>query len=401
MQRYILALLMTMVVLSPMAIDIYLASVVHMATELQASNSQIQSTISLFFLAMGLGQVVVGPLADRYGRKPVAVLGLALYMFSSFSASMVADIWLMQLVRMLQGFAACAISVIIFSIVRDTYSYERSSKVYSYLNGVLSVIPALAPIFGSALAESFGWRSTFVFMGSYSLLVLCLVVRFLPETLKVSSAIVGTARLYNWQQYRPVLASRYFLFYALCCMSALAGILSYVSYAPIWLMQHLGVSATLFSLLFGLNAAASIICCFVAPVLITRFGNRKMVVAALCLKLLAAILLIGLQLLVITDTLLAALAFMLPVMFLSMGLSLLLGPATSMALAAFADRAGTASALLGFIQMVGASIVIVLVQQSDLVAPVAVAVVLMSLALPLLLMMILKRFSRWNVEAAN
>jgi len=328
-------------------------------------------------------------------------LGLALYLLSSFAASMVSDIGLMQLVRMLQGFAACAISVIIFSIVRDTYSYERSSKVYSYLNGVLSVIPALAPIFGSALAESFGWRSTFVFMGSYALLVLCLVVRFLPETLKVSSAIVGTARLYNWQQYRPVLASRYFIFYALCCMSALAGILSYVSYAPIWLMQHLGVSATLFSLLFGLNAAASIICCFVAPVLITRFGNRKMVVAALCLKLLAAVLLIGLQLLVITDTLLAALVFMLPVMFLSMGLSLLLGPATSMALAGFADRAGTASALLGFIQMVGASIVIVLVQQSDLVAPVAVAVVLMSLALPLLLMMSLKRFSRWNVEAVN
>ena len=398
MQRYILALLMTMVVLSPMAIDIYLASVVQMATELQASNSQIQSTISLFFLAMGLGQVVVGPLADRYGRKPVALLGLVLYLLSSFAASMVGDIWLMQLVRLLQGFAACAISVIIFSIVRDTYSYERSSKVYSYLNGVLSVIPALAPIFGSALAGSFGWRSTFVFMGSYALLVLCLVARFLPETLKVSSVAVSAARLYNWQQYRPVLASRYFIFYALCCMSALAGILSYVSYAPIWLMQHLGVSATTFSLLFGLNAAASIICCFVAPLLITRFGNRKMVMTALCLKLLAAVLLIGLQLIVITDTLLAALAFMLPVMFLSMGLSLLLGPATSMALASFADRAGTASALLGFIQMVGASLVIVLVQQSDLAAPVAVAVVLLSLAVPLLLMMVLQRFSRWNVE---
>ncbi|MCJ8298978.1 MAG: MFS transporter, partial [Pseudomonadales bacterium] len=210
MQRYILALLMTMVVLSPMAIDIYLASVVEMAAELQASNSQIQSTISLFFLAMGLGQVVVGPLADRYGRKPIAVLGLALYLCSSFAASLVGDILMMQLVRMLQGFAACAISVIIFSIVRDTYSYERSSKVYSYLNGVLSVIPALAPIFGSALAESFGWRSTFVFMGSYALLVLCLVARFLPETLKASTEAAKSGRLYNWQLYRPVLCSRYF-----------------------------------------------------------------------------------------------------------------------------------------------------------------------------------------------
>jgi len=397
MQRYILALLMTMVVLSPMAIDIYLASVVQMAAELQASNSQIQSTISLFFLAMGLGQVVVGPLADRYGRKPVAIFGLALYLFSSFAASMVGDIWLMQLVRLLQGFAACAISVIIFSIVRDTYSYERSSKVYSYLNGVLSVIPALAPIFGSALAESFGWRSTFVFMGSYALLVLCLVARFLPETLK-ASANTSTARLYNWQQSRPVLSSRYFIFYALCCMTALAGILSYVSYAPIWLMQHLGVSATTFSLLFGLNAFASIVCSFVAPLLITRFGNRKMVVAALCLMLLAAVLLIVFQLIAIDDTLLQALVFMLPVMFLSMGLSLILGPATSMALAGFAERAGTASALLGFIQMVGASVVIVSIQQSDLVAPVAGAVVLLSLAIPLLLMMLLPRFSDWNAE---
>ncbi len=397
MQPRILLLLMSMVVLSPMAIDIYLASMPQMVIELNASTSQVQSTIALFFFAMGLGQIFVGPLADRYGRRPVVICGLFLYLLSSLAAAFVNDIWLMQGCRLLQGLAACAISVVIFSVVRDRYNYAKSSKIYSYLNGVLSVIPAFAPIFGSLLASYFGWRSTFVFMFAYSLLVLLLIYRYLPETLTLENTST-TTRLYDWQRYLSVLSSKCFVYYALCSMAAMAAILSYVSYAPVWLIDHLGLSATVFSLLFGLNACMSIIVSFCAPILITRLGNRRVVKLALSSMLIAALLLLVLALFFVLEGLLAGVAFMLPVMFLSAGLSLLLGPATSMALSEFADKAATASALLGFIQMVGASIVVMLIQQTSFSAPVAVAIVLLSLVVPLLLMMSFKCFAQWYME---
>ncbi len=399
MQRHILSLLMSMVVLSPMAIDIYLASIPQMAFEFNASTGQVQLTIVLFFFAMGLGQIFVGPIADRYGRRPVAIFGLSFYVLGSLAAGLASDIFYLQISRLIQGFAACAISVTIFSTVRDTYSYERSSKIYSYLNGVLGVVPACAPILGSLLASDFGWRSNFLFMFAYGLLVLGLVCRFMPETLKAenrySSAV---AKLYDWPRFLPILKSHYFIFYALCCMVALAAILSYVSYAPLWLIGHLQISKVAFSLLFGLNACAGIFCSFTAPILINRYGNRTLVFIALSCMLGAALLLMVFNSLFNFQGFNAALAFMLPIILLSAGLSFALGPATSMALSQFGDRAGSASALLGFTQMVGASVITFLVQQTDLIAPLAVATVLVIFVLPLWLIMLLPKYSHWNDE---
>lgn len=402
MHPKILFILMTMVVLSPMAIDIYLSSVPVMAVEFQASAREIQSIITIFFFAMGLGQIIVGPLADRYGRKPFALLGLIVYVLSSIACSLAVDLWFVQLNRLLQGLAACSISVIIFSVVRDTYSYQRSAKIYSYLNGVLSIVPALAPMFGSFLASYFGWRSTFIFMAVYAFIVLCLVYAYLPETLKNEKVHnKKVTALYNWQRYRSVLVSKYFIFYAVCCMSAMAGILSYVSYAPIWLIEHLQVSQSIFSVLFGMNAVVSIICCFVAPILIRQLGNVSVVKLSLLFMLGSAMSLLGCDWLLSRyeyEGIIAALGFMLPISLLSAGLSLLLGPATSMALSQFGDRAATASSLLGFVQMAGASLVVVLIQQSGLQAPLAVSLVLLLLIVPLLVMINMKYFSVWHEE---
>jgi len=389
---------MSMVVLSPMAIDIYLSSIPQMALEFAANSSQIQSTISLFFLAVGLGQLIVGPIADRYGRKIVALIGLLCYCASALGASLVTDIVHLQLLRFMQGLASCAVSVVIFSVVRDVYSYERSSKVYSYLNGVLSIVPALAPILGSALAQYYGWRATFVFMFAFSGLVFLIVARFLPETLSDKNKLLSqTNKLYSGLRFKRVITDKSFVFYSFCAMAGLAGILSYVSYAPIWLIQHLQVSQMTFSLLFGFNACLSIICCFLAPKWITAYGNRLMVGLGLSLMLVGGCLLALLSLLGLQG-LSGAVAFMLPVAFLSAGLSLSIGPASGIALASFADSAGTAAAVLGFIQMAGAAVVISLVQQSELIAPHAVSLIIFSIVIPLLLVLYSPRFSQWNSE---
>ncbi|MGI2097637.1 multidrug effflux MFS transporter [Shewanella glacialipiscicola] len=396
MRRNLLPILMSMVLLSPLAIDIYLPSMPTMATEFAVSASDVQSTLVLFLFAMGLGQVLIGPLADRYGRRPVAIFGVLLYGASSLLAAAAIEFHWLQIARLLQGLAACSTSIVVFSAVRDCYSQKEGAKIYSYLNGAICVIPALAPTLGGLLAMQFGWRSTFVFMTLYAMLMMIVVGYRLPETRPAHT--VTTGPLYRWSRYKPVLGNTHFLFYALACMSAMAAILSYVSYAPVWLIGHLGVSELAFSGLFGLNAVFNIVACFAAPIVIRKLGNRPTVVLALVLLILSSVAVVVAQLFGPSTGMAAAFAFMLPMMLLCVGFAFLLGPATSMALSAFGERAGTAAAMLGFIQMSGASILAGLVQQTDLTAPYAVALVMGVSSIGLLVMMALSRFDHWHQE---
>ena len=152
MRRNLLPILMSMVVLSPLAIDIYLPSMPTMAAEFSVSSSEIQSTLVLFLFAMGVGQILIGPLADRYGRRPIAIFGILLYIASSLFAAMAMEFHWLQLARVLQGLAACSTSIVVFSAVRDCFTPKESARYYSYLNGVICVIPALAPTLGGLLA---------------------------------------------------------------------------------------------------------------------------------------------------------------------------------------------------------------------------------------------------------
>jgi len=399
MRKTILPILMLMVVLSPLAIDIYLPSMPVMANEFNVSASEIQSTLVLFLFAMGAGQILIGPLADRFGRRPIALAGVTLYIFSSLLAVFTTDFQLLQVARILQGIAACASSIVVFSAVRDTFNSEDSAKYYSYLNGVICVIPALAPTLGGLLAMQFGWRSTFVFMALFAVIVLLVVAFKLPETRPQNTQTNGA--LYHWDRFKPVLKDRHFMFYAIACLVGMASILTYVSYAPDWLIRHLGISEMNFSLLFGLNAVVNIVAAFTAPWVIKRCGNRSTVIIALLALLSSAVLQVAMQTWGPTYGQPAAFAFMLPMMLLCIGFALLLGPATTMALSGFGERAGTASAMLGCIQMSGAALLAGLIQQTNLSAPYAVVVLMGGLALFLLIIMLMPRFNEWHQEQAT
>lgn len=399
MRLGLLPLLMLVVLLSPMAIDIYLPSMPIMAKEFGVSSSAIQSTLALFLFAMGIGQIVIGPLADKFGRRPVLMCGILLYIASSLLAVWAEVFSVLQVARVLQGFAACAASIVVFSAVRDCYSSQQSPNIYSYLNGAICVVPALAPTIGGLLALAFGWRSNFILMAVYALVILALVQWRFAETRPENTVTQGA--LYRWARYQPILTHSQFLFYAFSCMSGMAVILCYVSYSPVWLIEHLGVNELTFTALFGINAGLNILACVLAPMVIRRLGKRNTVIAAQILILLAG----GLELVIYSgwqaSGLVAAIQFMLPMLLLCVGFALLLGPATSMALASFGDRAGTASAMLGCIQMSGASVITLLVQQTPFVAPLAVGGLSVVLAGVFLIIMQLKCFTHWHGEVVT
>ncbi|NKF52298.1 multidrug effflux MFS transporter [Shewanella sp. WXL01] len=396
MKRNLFPTLMMMVLLSPLAIDIYLPSMPTMATDYGVEHHDVQSTLVLFMLAMGVGQILIGPLADRFGRRPIALFGILLYGFSSLFGAMTEQFELLQLARILQGVGACSTSIVVFSAVRDCYDKQQSVSMYSYLNGAICVVPALAPTLGGLLAMQFGWRSTFIFMAAYAVIVLLVVAFAFPETRPQNTDSSG--KLFRWARYKPVLSDSHFLFYAGACMVSMASILCYVSYSSIWLIGHLGVSELTFSGLFGVNAAINIVACFAAPVLIKRIGNRPGVIVAFALMLSAAVIEIALQLWGPQTGMAAALSFMMPMVLLCIGFAAVLGPATTMALAGFGERAGTAAAMLGFIQMAGASVLTGLIQQTSLTAPWAVVVIMGGSSLLYLLMMATPKLSYLHQE---
>lgn len=396
MSRQLLPILMIMVVLSPLAIDIYLPSMPEMALDFSVSDTQVQSTLVLFMFAMGLGQILIGPLADRFGRKPIALFGISLYIASSLLAALVTDFEYLLLSRVLQGVAACATSIVVFSAVRDSFNAKQSAHYYSYLNGIICVIPALAPTLGGLLALQFGWRSTFIFMMLYAILVLVIVVLKLPETRPKHTNSSGA--LYRWARYQPILSNSHFIFYALTCMIGMASILTYVSYAPSWVIKHLGFSELTFSYLFGFNAIINIAACFMAPKVIKKIGNRTTILVALWLMVFSAVSQLILQQISVENALVNALLFMSPMLFLCVGFALLLGPATSMALSVFGERAGTASAMLGCIQMSGAALLTGVLQQTPLTAPYANVVMIGCGSGLLLLVMSLRHYNHWHQE---
>jgi DHA1 family bicyclomycin/chloramphenicol resistance-like MFS transporter len=347
-------LLIIMVVFSPLAIDIFLPAMPLMAQEFSVSLIQIQASITVFVLSLGFGQIVSGPLADRYGRRPIAIGGIIIYGAASLFAGMAPNIEFLLVSRMVQGLGACAIVVAAFSSVRDRYDALHSGKIFSYLNGAICCIPALAPLLGNVLTEHFGWRSNFEFLAIYALVAGSVIVLTLKETRPLQT--IRYKRLITWSRYTPILQHPVFLFHAMLAMLAMAIIIAYVSSSPAWLIVELGLSRSNFVFWFSLNATLNIAACLFAPRLLSKWGARKTIGFGIVMLVLAGLLMF--TLLQVRDPS----AFMLPVMLSSFGISLLMGACSGQALAPFADNAGTASALLGLFQMGGAAIIVGLCQ---------------------------------------
>lgn len=357
----LILLMILLVLFSPIAIDIYLPAMPVMANEFNVPMVAIKDTISWFLISLGLGQLFAGPLADRYGRRPVALVGIVLYFLSATLAYFATNFDALLMARFLQGFGACATSVAAFATVRDCFNGQRAGQMISYLNGAICFIPALAPLLGSWLTAELGWRANFSFMLIYAVVAFILIQCFLKETRPRATNVVGG--IFSLERYYSILKNPIFLFHASLCLLAMAVILAYVTSAPRWLIDELGLNMAQFSFWFGLNAALNIIASMTAPRVINMIGIKKT-------------LNIGLMVLVFAGTLMALFspikstwAFMFPVFFSSFGFAWILGSAAGKALEPFGDKAGTAAALLGLFQMSGAGALVSITQHFGLLEP--------------------------------
>jgi MFS family permease len=349
-QRWLIGLLMGLVTLTPMGIDIYLPSLPAMARDFGRPVTALQASITLFIFAVGVGQMLIGPLADRYGRRPVALGGVLAYLLGSALGAAASSLDVFYAARVIQGLGACSASLVAFAAVRDCFSPAVGARVYSYLNGALCTVPALAPMVGGAMAVHAGWRSTFVFMVLFALALAGLLASRFEETR--AAPVRAPGALYSLRRYWPIVASGRFLYFAAFGMAGMAMILVFVSAAPVVLVQQLGYSELGFSAWFG--------------------GNAALLLAA------------GMHLAAWLWLPLSAWAFMLPVAVLTVGFSLALGSGLSLALEPFAERAGTAAAVYGLFQMSGSALIATVLLDSAMPPQLAMAAIGAAIVAPLL-----------------
>ncbi|WP_158253633.1 multidrug effflux MFS transporter [Chromobacterium alticapitis] len=329
-----------LILFNPLGIDLYLPALPALQSQFHADAS---ASIGAFVFSLGLGQLLFGPLADRAGRRPVALGGLLVYALASILASRCDTLAGFLAARALQGLGASASAVCAFTIIRDCFSGNAAARRYSLLNGTLSIVPALAPTLGGVLIRQFGWPSCFELLALLALLGFAALAWRMPETRPAApprAERMGTGELLR----HPEL-----LRYGACCCAALGMILGYVTLAPAVLIARGGMDATTFGLLFGANALLIMAVSFLGLRLIGRFSQQTLLHWGLSLMALAGALLLALS----GRT--ESWHYMGPVALLSVGFAFTLGPASSLAMAPFGHAAGRAAALLGCGQMLFAA----------------------------------------------
>ena len=358
-------ILILLVIFCPLGIDLYLPAFPAMQSGLAVSNAHIQQTVGIYMLTVGLGQLIAGPLADKYGRRPISLCGISLFALGGLLSANTNDWHVVMAARALQGLGACATFVTAFAIVRDLFGHKGSGKMITYLNGIVCFIPALAPILGAWLTVQFGWQSNFIFLVIFAVLGVILLFFLCPETRPEDTIYSG--HILDLRRFRPMLASSEFMFNASITMVAMSAMLVFVTTAPEWVMTQLNKDISEFTIWFTVNAIISIAASFIAPKYIQNAPKQSLIFGLLLLAL-------GGLLMMAFSYIAEPAAFMLPMYIASIGFAFTLGSAAGKALGGFAQQAGTASALIGVMQMSGAAVLAVLTQQFSFSAPFQVGI---------------------------
>lgn len=337
--------------IGPFAIDMYLPALPDIGRALSADVGAVQMSLTAFFLAIGLGQLLYGPVSDMVGRKPPLYFGLGLFTLASIGCALATDIHTLVALRLLQGLGAAAGMAIPRAVVRDLHTGTEAARLMSLLMLVFSVSPILAPLAGSGVIAVTGWRGVFWAVGLAAVAGLVLVRMALTETRlpadRVDSSLGSALRAYG-----VLLRDAHYLGLVGIGSAALAGFFVFLAGSPFVLINHYGLTPTQYSLAFGFNAVAFIGASQLTAVVGRRVGLVPMVKFAATASgtfmaaLLAYYVLGGDELRVLIALFFIASAFM----------GLVIPTVSVLALEAHGPIAGTASALLGTLQMlVGAA----------------------------------------------
>lgn len=342
----ILLLIIGFLMLQPLSTDLYLASLPSLADVFDAPASTVQLTLSMFVIGFGGAQLVMGPLSDRYGRRPVLLAGLSLYVFASLLCAIAPGIDLLIVARFLQALGCCSAIVIARAIMRDAYAPADSARVIARASTWLSLAPLSGPILGSYLQVAFGWRAAFVALSLLSAVLLGAVVLRLPET-NVHKNPHATELRGLLANYRLVLGSREFWSHALPGALSYGSIFAFISGSSLVLIRVLNVPTEWFGYCFAFGVSGYLGGTIVCRKLLPRFGPPITLRIGSAGSLVA-----GALFLAAVSLDLAHWSLVVGAMFLTMGGHGINFPVSqSGSVTPFPQQAGTAAGLMGALYM--------------------------------------------------
>ena len=319
--------------IGPLAVDMYLPALPSLQAEFGTSAARVQHTLSAYLLGLACGQLLFGPIADRFGRKPPLLGGLALFAVASGLCMLAADIGQFVALRFAQALGGASGIVVIRAVIRDRFDEIQSARVLSLMMLVMGAAPILAPLAGGWLLVNGSWHWIFAFLALFALLCVALVARFLEESHPHHrrSRSLGGALLATL----PLFGDRRFLGPVIVFIAAFGCFFAYLAAAPFVYIQYFGAGAAGYISVSQLNRR-----------IVSRLGTRRTLGWGVGVLAGAA----GVLFLLSASGLGGFLGVFVPMLFIIGSIGLIASNATSIAMAPFGERAGGASSLLGSAQ---------------------------------------------------
>lgn len=344
-------LLGVLIGLPALGTDMFVPSLPLLAQALSAPVSAAQLTLTTYFVGLAVGQLLWGPLSDRFGRKPVLLAGLGIMLVASLAASAAESVSAVAAARLLQGFAMSSGAVVVRSIVRDLHAHEQAARLLSSVTIVFSVLPIAAPLAGAQLAAAGGWEAVLQAMAAVAGVLIFATWAMLPETAPRPRRSVHPVLLAR--TFAGILRDRRFVAPFLLLLCSHVGILAWVSNSAFTLVRGLGVAVTAYSFMFATVALGQMSGAWFSSRMVLRLGIAGLLRAG-------AFLMLG------GGAAAAALAWagvghwtavVLPFVAFLFGSALVVPSATAAAISPFPATAGAASSLIGAISFSVAALV--------------------------------------------
>ena len=342
-----IALICSLAAIGVLATNIFLPSLPAIAADLHVSSATITATISVFLAIFAVGQLIVGPLSDRFGRRMPILAGLCIFVIGTFWCALADDLASLLVARSIQACGACTATVLSRAIARDLFDGQALARVMALTTVATAAAPGLSPLLGSALDHFFGWRSEFIFVAFFAICALLAYTALIGETNwsgngSVNPVAVGVSYLGLIRDARFVVPAR-------TAGLLIAGLFAIFSAAPRVLLEHFEFSPFALGLLFAGVVVVVFGASMLAPKLSARLGFYRAMLVGLGVTAVGGIALL-LAVLVAKDSFLL---FLLTVAIFVVGVGIASPLASAAALSPFGDKAGVTAALFGFAQMAG------------------------------------------------
>lgn len=340
-----LLLLVAMTALGPFAMNSFIPSIPGIVVYFDTDLATAQLTLTLFLAGVAIGQLIYGPLSDRFGRRPPLLCGLVLALAAGLLCVLAPSAELLNAGRVLQGFGLCAGTVLGRAMVRDSHDRDQSASMFGYVTMAMVVVPAVAPSIGGLLDQWFGWRACFVAMLAFTAAVFFWCLRSAHETNHHRTPEISLASLLL--SHRALFRSRAFVGYTLTVTATSAAFFTFLGGAPYVTITVLKLSPLAFALCFTSVAIAYMTGSFLTGRLSTRLGADRLIWLGLAVGVPSALAMVAAA----AFSGPGLLALFVPMVGIALGNGLSQPSGTAAAISTQPRLAGAASGLVGFLQM--------------------------------------------------